>query len=91
MQTEYAFAVISDTGLEEIYKTAREAKEIEKKLRSVGVPAMTVPVILDVDASELDLFKLYKEGRSHCMIRDWHFDTVKQAKAQFDYIVTLLQ
>lgn len=34
---------------------------------------------------------LYKEGRSHCMIRDWHFDTVKQAKAQFDYISTLLK
>lgn len=54
---EKAFAVITDSGIEAMFMSVKEANEAAKDFKASGVPVMVEPLWLDYDNSELDLFK----------------------------------
>lgn len=56
MKHEKAFAVITDTGIETIFLSVKEARIAAKSFKAQGVPVMVEPLWLDYDNSELDLF-----------------------------------
>lgn len=53
---EKVFAVITDSGIEAMFLTVKEAREAGNKFKTLGVPVMVEPILLDFDNSELDLF-----------------------------------